>query len=198
MKESSNKPRPYPRWRVATYIAIALLTCVVSFRWWQSFRIHALPFSWDQGQSHLAFWNIHGEEQIQMTSGWPPTVTAGNRNCVRSGYSGSVMGLDRKIGPATYWEEWSMADGWDPVANVAVPGGLVLFRSLDMPHWFLLVVSLGLFVLPVGLDLRDTLRRHKRLRRGHCVYCDYDLRAHEPGQRCPECGTEFLRKEAAR
>jgi hypothetical protein len=29
--------------------------------------------------------------------------------------------------------------------------------------------------------------------RGRCEACNYDLRAHQPGQKCPECGTEIPR-----
>jgi len=37
------------------------------------------------------------------------------------------------------------------------------------------------------------IRQSRRLRRlrlvGLCPNCSYDLRAHKPGDRCPECGT---------
>jgi len=32
-------------------------------------------------------------------------------------------------------------------------------------------------------------RWKRRIAAGHCAKCGYDLRAHRPGQRCPECGT---------
>jgi len=36
---------------------------------------------------------------------------------------------------------------------------------------------------------RQTLKLRHQKRQGLCPACSYDLRAHHPGQRCPECGT---------
>jgi len=53
-----------------------------------------------------------------------------------------------------------------------------------------------LFVSPLLVYLADVVRRnyvgmraHSRRMRGHCGVCDYDLSQHQPGDRCPECGT---------
>jgi len=35
----------------------------------------------------------------------------------------------------------------------------------------------------------QTLKHRRQNRQGLCPTCSYDLRAHHPGQRCPECGT---------
>jgi hypothetical protein len=41
-----------------------------------------------------------------------------------------------------------------------------------------------------------SLRQRLRAAQGLCVHCGYDLRAHAPGSRCPECG--LVRATAAR
>jgi hypothetical protein len=48
-----------------------------------------------------------------------------------------------------------------------------------------LLTSLSGAVYLVGIMART---RHRR-KGGLCPICSYDLRAHRPGQRCPECGT---------
>jgi predicted RNA-binding Zn-ribbon protein involved in translation (DUF1610 family) len=59
--------------------------------------------------------------------------------------------------------------------------------NVETPYWPFVVL-----MLPVGTWV---LRRHwriarvqKRRKRGLCATCGYDLRAHTPNQRCPECG----------
>ena len=59
-------------------------------------------------------------------------------------------------------------------------------RCLRIPPWFLLV---GPLVLP-GVWVTGAIRRRRRcVGEVMCVKCGYDLRAHEAGQKCPECGT---------
>jgi hypothetical protein len=54
-----------------------------------------------------------------------------------------------------------------------------------VPHWCGCLLTLP---LPLGWFVARR-RRLRRLRRvGYCRNCDYDLRAHKPGERCPECG----------
>ena len=36
-----------------------------------------------------------------------------------------------------------------------------------------------------------THRHRYRVRHGLCPTCSYDLRAHKPGDKCPECGTSI-------
>ena len=37
--------------------------------------------------------------------------------------------------------------------------------------------------------LAGVLATRRHVLSGHCVSCSYDLRAHKPGGKCPECGT---------
>jgi hypothetical protein len=77
---------------------------------------------------------------------------------------------------------------WVPQAEVQMPAGLdgsVAVRSFTLPLYFpslLFALLPGHYFLPV----RRRRRIAKRLARGCCTACGYDLRA-SPG-RCPECG----------
>jgi len=59
------------------------------------------------------------------------------------------------------------------------------YQMATVPLWFLLLLSL---ILPIRW-LWLTFRRRKAIDERLCESCRYDLRAHLPGQRCPECGT---------
>lgn len=56
-----------------------------------------------------------------------------------------------------------------------------------------LIVPYPAIWLPCGLVMtgfgRRWLRQRRRILTGRCLQCGYDLRAHAPGQNCPECGT---------
>ena len=57
---------------------------------------------------------------------------------------------------------------------------------------FVTVVPIVAIVLTALIALPPLLRRYRRLRvlkTAHCASCGYDLRAHAPGEKCPECGT---------
>ena len=54
-----------------------------------------------------------------------------------------------------------------------------------IPYWFSLI-ALGLFPLVTLINKR---RKRTLVRKGLCRQCSYDLRAHAPGDKCPECGT---------
>lgn len=55
-------------------------------------------------------------------------------------------------------------------------------RVVVIPYWFLCVLTL----LPVLRLSQVYARRWRRLKRGLCIECGYDLRASH--DRCPECG----------
>jgi uncharacterized paraquat-inducible protein A len=56
---------------------------------------------------------------------------------------------------------------------------------------FVSVVILIACVPPIRLWIEDARRARQlqRQNRRRCRKCNYDLRAHQPGDRCPECGT---------
>ena len=78
--------------------------------------------------------------------------------------------------------------------------GFYLYRSppplsgttIIVPHWFVLLLVSPL----VAWRVRPWLRRRRRLRRGLCPRCGYDLTANATGV-CPECGTAVPARAAA-
>jgi len=59
---------------------------------------------------------------------------------------------------------------------------------ITTPYWFWTFVALAPVVLHVR---RERRRRYRQANPTLCLKCSYDLRAHQPGQRCPECGTRI-------
>lgn len=57
---------------------------------------------------------------------------------------------------------------------------------LALPHWFLVTLSIIATYFCAGRYLLHSLRLSRRLIRGRCPNCGYDLRA--TPARCPECG----------
>ena len=59
--------------------------------------------------------------------------------------------------------------------------------EIGAPYWLLTLVASA---APSIWVARFNLRRRLERRRGSglCAQCGYDLRAHAPGQKCPECG----------
>jgi hypothetical protein len=77
-------------------------------------------------------------------------------------------------------------------AQVIGGGGAVKwntdFRGLMIHCW---LVTLLTAILPLRW-LIHTLRHRNDPRDRLCQHCGYDLRAHPPGTKCPECGTPVL------
>jgi hypothetical protein len=89
--------------------------------------------------------------------------------------------------------------------GVATISGAAVFCSKMQGSWcigyrYLIIVPyphvVGILLLWPGVHLtrwfakqRWITRRLRRYERGLCVHCAYDLRAHKPGEKCPECGT---------
>jgi hypothetical protein len=59
------------------------------------------------------------------------------------------------------------------------------WSSLTFPTW----VAAALFASPLLLPLVRTISHRQRTSLTLCPNCTYDLRAHGPGGKCPECGT---------
>lgn len=76
-----------------------------------------------------------------------------------------------------------------PRTTPSLPPNTIITQGA--PHWFFLVPT-----LPYPLSrLPGWLRHRRRVKRGLCIGCGYDLRG--SSDRCPECGRETSRCNAA-
>jgi hypothetical protein len=82
--------------------------------------------------------------------------------------------------PLLLAEDFWAARGFSWVFDGRVGGRIAMVMS---PHWLVL----GIVVLPIIVQFAVLqLRRRRRMRRGLCPHCGYDLRG--VAGRCPECG----------
>jgi hypothetical protein len=68
--------------------------------------------------------------------------------------------------------------------DYSAPGAINTERQLSIAYWLLLLPTLPLPAVAIVRHRRRRLRERGNL----CPTCGYDLRAHRPGDRCPECG----------
>ena len=73
-----------------------------------------------------------------------------------------------------------------------------LFRGILLLDVILDAVPVFVLQWPVWVFHKRYARdsyRYLRWKRDRCVECDFDLRAHGAGEKCPECGTEIPEKD---
>ena len=78
----------------------------------------------------------------------------------------------------------------------SIIGWVTYPASADLPAVTIIGVDNWILSLPFLALAYVLWKRLTRLQHGTpglCPICHYDLRAHKPGQKCPECGTEIPR-----
>jgi hypothetical protein len=73
------------------------------------------------------------------------------------------------------------------VVDFTGPHDMLLQRDIIVPAWVPLGLCAGVCAL-LFLPIRHRWRTALRAREGLCLKCGFDLRAHQVGARCPECG----------
>ena len=184
-------------WR--TFALLCLFVCAASaFMWVRSQRVEDYAFRDGAAGSALVF-SSHGSAQFLVCGAWPgdgkwsfaseavwsPSAFSPALASIASTRFGqfAIPGLD------VVW-----GSGW-----ASSPQDRTIISSAPMRPLRCVVVRWAwpaiLFALPsVGLGLMKIHRVLRPRPRGVCPTCGYDLRA--TPDRCPECGTPALPKEA--
>lgn len=143
---------------------LSLLLCVATFELWMRSYDHIDSFSWNDSTGHR-----------QLSS-----------------ERGGILLFKMRTG------EFDHAVGFFTFTIINRPArlmgtrvfGFAFYRDRrggfhEIPDWFLLVFFLLLPMRAFSRQLRLIARR-RRMARGQCPQCGYDLRA--TSERCPECG----------
>ncbi len=141
-------------------------------------------FAFSRGGRFVTVESLGDHIFVRWVTGWsghqPLTWTANDIRRLPTGPSiSNVRGTTRG------WGIWVLSGGGQ-VYGPGMPFSAPLPMCGFAVNWVLLLIPM--LILPV-LWLFALIRRRRRFRSGMCRACGYDLRAHHPGQRCPECGT---------
>lgn len=168
---------------------LSVLLCIaVGLLWWRSYR-HA---------DFVAFFTPSGKIQGIASHRGKVLVTFTNVSF------GSERGLTAVAdsAPAGDFEEVRqfVFDGatyrrqrWGFGVSASAPGdlpGAGKQSTICVPEWFLV----GLLAIGPSMWAPRAVRRRRRMRRGLCGSCGYDLRFSEG--RCPECGAAVSRQSS--
>jgi hypothetical protein len=171
-------PRPHSSQSVHPAFILAVLVSVVSAIVW------------------LRTWHMVDEFALTGNSTWEIAFMRGKFLCTRldpiqptgvfhACYS-TVSGLE---------DRWEFANAGQPLFSwlpgIRTATGTFSPSTQGISHDYrVITVTLWpivtLLAIPVGLPMVSHLQRRRRLRRGLCPYCGFDLRA--TADRCPECG----------
>ncbi len=81
--------------------------------------------------------------------------------------------------------QWGIVNAWRAQRGTLTTQRNIWFNFGPLPLILLLASALA---LSAYRRVRHR-RASRRIGRGCCAACGYDLRAHHPGDKCPECGT---------
>lgn len=171
--------------RLTIWMACVLLVLLL-IAWGLSYHHTSICVHWAGHQGYCAI-SQNGAVAFRLLRVTNPSGNSGD-NIIRSMvFSGQAL-LIR-----------TQSDGWTHLfIHDANPPPFFGFRfhvnryrpltsyDLHIPYWSMMVL-VSLLLVP---SIAARWRRKRRLASGCCLHCGYNLRAHHPGQKCPECGTE--------
>ena len=156
------------RWITITSSGVCvLLLALTLYMWARSYLPRNLTVEAHRGRLFLIFWEGGDADQAHFQPGGRLATSAG-------GYWSALRRSPSRVRP-----DWEFL-GFGTVGGTRTRRTL---RLVVIPLWFPALLTAG----GAAACLWPGLRRRRRLSRGHCVRCGYDLR--ESPERCPECGT---------
>ncbi len=186
--------------------AITTKLIVTGFFWQRSYNVddswpvhtydHGLKFASWHGRLFLYIYNLPRKEKCVFYLNIPMVglqYEAPDRAgaALWNDWQQKINGLTARDyiswGSIIFSEE-SISNGFGfGIKALTFPDHTASATVISIPFWFIsLILLLWILMLAAAQPLRTYLRRY----RGRCGSCNYDLRAHRPGDRCPECGTE--------
>ncbi len=162
-----------------TALSCCFLVLVVVF-WFRSITVGD-SLTWHRSPRQIDALSLNGVMQI----GWGEIVSPFPSP---EGWTGSFWpfhrSVDRITADGSLWSGTWLGFLYEQTHR-RTPTIAIDYIDVRIPYWFLAFVMI---VLPVWKIAKYVRRRRKR-DAGACLTCGYDLRAHRPGDKCPECGT---------
>ena len=153
-------------------LAVSLALCAaVVWLWVRSYRVSDLV-AYQPSLATYSAWSERGELCLRRVDETKRTLDKYRRESVPLG-----GGWGRYEPP--YSDERTAGGFW---WESSVTAKNQPYWALVVPHWAAAAASL----LPVGAAIISLVRGGRRVAKGCCKHCGYDLRG-SPG-RCPECG----------
>lgn len=178
------RQRPRFTIRLSLMVALTLGVFALAFASGMEWRPHGLSLGPRLG---YLYWFDLGSIglQRQVWNGPPTPIVITNPGKQSAGSRAITPPRAFWLLTHSKWEEGLIDQSFTP--ERFTPSGLVI-EEWWAPSWPLFVLLLAACGYYFARWLPH-FRKSRRVKAGLCPTCSYDLRAHKPGDKCPECGT---------
>lgn len=137
-----------------------------------------------------------GQLAIHTARAEPPHYLATSAFQVGDGWMASLSPTTQFVlGPYYHPPTFSNAYGFH-FSLRSTPDSVVHLRSIIIPFWMPTLLLAGIMYVLVRPHMGHYQYRRRQMK-GLCPSCLYDLREHQSGQKCPECGTVIEKERGA-